>query len=173
MLIINYFHTNNIFKKVKSKEGVKTMKVNNVNLSSSIPHAASQDEHKIKRAREGSFSNTFGQFDKEQEREQLAKKLEDIEKKGGFLKDRMDLKDLVEYKKMISEFLEYTVKFSHKYSKETKVGRDGSYKIMGIIEKVNSELEALTQELVKTERDKIKIVESISGIQGLLLDVLM
>ena len=80
---------------------------------------------------------------------------------------------MVEYKKMIAEFLERTVKFSYKYSKETKFGRDGSYKVMGIVQKVNEELDSLTRELMNSEKEKINIVEKISGIQGLLVDMLM
>ena len=92
---------------------------------------------------------------------------------GKFVRDRMDLKDLVEYKKMITEFLEYTVKYSHKFSKETKLGRDGSFKVMGIVKKINEELESLTTELLNSEKDKLKIVDKISGIHGMLVDLLM
>ena len=56
---------------------------------------------------------------------------------------------------------------------ETKFGRDGSYKVMGIVKKVDEELEALTREMMSAEKEKLNIVERISGIQGLLVDMLM
>lgn len=149
------------------------MKVNNVGMRTSNVTSSNSDGKKIHKLNSGAFSDTFGGFERENEREQLEKKLQDINDKGKFVKDRMDLRDLVEYKKLITEFLERTVRFSHKYSKETKFGRDGSYKVIGMVNKVNEELEALTVELMNDQKDKLKIVEKISGIQGLLVDMLM
>lgn len=150
------------------------MKVNNVGLnSSSITTSTSNEGRKIHKSNSGTFSDTFGGFERDNEKEQLKKRLEEINEKGKFVRERMDLRDLIEYKQMITEFLERTVKFSYKYSKETKFGRDGSYKVMGIVQKVNEELEGLTVELMKSEKDKLNIVEKISGIQGLLLDMMM
>ena len=149
------------------------MKVNNVGMRTSNVTSSNSDGKKIHKSNAGAFSDTFGGFERENEREQLEKKLQDINEKGEFVKDRMDLRDLVEYKKLITEFLERTVRFSHKYSKETKFGRDGSYKVIGMVNKVNEELEALTVELMNDQKDKLKIVEKISGIQGLLVDMLI
>ena len=149
------------------------MKVNNVGMRTSNVTASNSDGKKIHKLNAGAFSDTFGGFERENEREQLEKKLQDISQKGKFVKDRMDLRDLMEYKTLITEFLERTVRFSHKYSKETKFGRDGSYKVIGMVSKVNEELEALTVELMNDQKDKLKIVEKISGIQGLLVDMLM
>jgi len=149
------------------------MKIENLNLASSIVGASAQEERKVRKSKSSSFSNTFSAMAQENEKEILEKKLLEINEKGKFVRDRMDLKDLVEYKKMITEFLEYTVKYSHKFSKETKLGRDGSFKVMGIVKKINEELENLTAELLNSEKDKLKIVDSISGIHGMLVDLLM
>ena len=142
------------------------MKIENLNLASSIVGASAQEERKVRKSKNSSFSNTFSAMAQENEKEILEKKLLEINEKGKFVRDRMDLKDLVEYKKMITEFLEYTVKYSHKFSKETKLGRDGSFKVMGIVKKINEELENLTTELLNSEKDKLKIVDKISGIHG-------
>jgi len=149
------------------------MKIENLNLASSIVGASAQEERKVRKSKNSSFSNTFSAMAQGNEKEILEKKLLEINEKGKFVKDRMDLKDLVEYKKMIAEFLEYTVKYSHKFSKETKLGRDGSFKVMGIVKKINEELENLTTELLNSEKDKLKIVDKISGIHGMLVDLLM
>ena len=149
------------------------MKINSVGINTSNVTSTSGEGRKINKPGNNNFSDTFGGFERENEKQQLEQQLKRINEKGKFIKDRMEMRDLVEYKQMIKEFLEYTVKYSHKYSKETKFGRDGSYKVMGIVEKVNDELEALTQELMSAEKDKINIVQKISGIQGLLVDMLM
>ena len=149
------------------------MKVNKVGLSTSNITSNINENKKVHKSGSSSFSDTFGGFEKENEKQQLEERLKKINEKGKFIKDRMEVRDLIEYKQMIKEFLDYTVKYSHKYFKETKFGRDGSYKVMGIVKKVNEELESLTQELMSSQREKINIVEKISGIQGLLVDMLM
>ena len=149
------------------------MKVNKVGVSSSSITPTTGEGRKIHKSGTSSFSDTLGGFERENEKQQLEEELKKINEKGKFIKEKMEIKDLVEYKKMIAEFLERTVKFSYKYSKETKFGRDGSYKVMGIVQKVNEELDSLTQELMSSEKEKINIVEKISGIQGLLVDMLM
>jgi len=149
------------------------MKVNKVGINTSNITAGTGEGRKIHKSGTSSFSDTFGGFERENERQQLEEDLKKINEKGKFIKEKMEIRDLVEYKKMIAEFLERTVKFSHKYSKETKFGRDGSYKVMGIVQKVNEELDALTEELMNSEKEKINIVQKISGIQGLLVDLLM
>ncbi len=149
------------------------MKVNNVSLSSSGITSKTGEGKKIHKSGTTSFSDTFGGYERENEKQQLEQDLKKINEKGQFIKEKMEIKDLVEYKQMIKEFLERTVKFSHKYSKETKFGRDGSYKVIGIVQKVNKELDELTEQLMNSEKDKINIVQKIAGIQGLLVDMLM
>jgi len=149
------------------------MKVNNVGLGTSNITSSAGEGRKINKSGSNSFSDTFGGYERDNEKQQLEQELKKINEKGKFIKEKMEIRDLVEYKKMIAEFLERTVRFSHKYSKETKFGRDGSYKVMGIVQKVNEELDALTEQLMNSEKEKINIVEKISGIQGLLVDLLM
>ncbi len=149
------------------------MKINGIGLTSSTISHTGTGNGKVRKSTGGSFSDNLGGFERENEREQLEKKLKEIAEKGKFVKEKMELRDLIEYKSMIKEFLEHTVRFSYKYSKESKFGRDGSYKIMGIVKKVDEELESLTQEMMSSEKDRLKIVEKISGLQGMLVDLLM
>jgi len=149
------------------------MKVSNVGINTSSITAGNTEGRKAHKSGGSTFSDTFGGFQRENERQQLEEDLKKINDKGKFIREKMEIRDLVEYKRMIAEFLERTVKFSYKYSKETKFGRDGSYKVMGVVEKINEELDALTEQLMSAEKDKINIVEKISGIQGLLVDMLM
>ena len=149
------------------------MKVNNVGLNTSNITSKTGEGRKIHKSGANSFSDTFGGFERENEKQQLEERLKRINEKGKFIKEKMEVRDLIEYKQMIKEFLEYTVKYSHKYFKETKFSRDGSYKVMGIVKKVDEELEALTREMMSAEKEKLNIVERISGIQGLLVDMLM
>ena len=43
--------------------------------------------------------------------------------------------------------------------------------MFGVISKVNNAVEDLAKEFLKDEKDKLRIIEKISGIEGLLLDI--
>lgn len=161
-----------ICKEINCKEELN-LKINGVGLTSSTISHTGPGSSKVRKSTGGSFSDNLGGFERENEKEQLEKQLKEIAEKGKFVREKMELRDLIEYKSMIKEFLEHTVRFSYKYSKESKFGRDGSYKIMGIVKKVDEELESLTQEMMNSEKDRLKIVEKISGLQGMLVDLLM
>ena len=101
----------------------------------------------------------------------MRKALKEIDEQAELLKERVDMRDFIEFKNKVKEFLDYVVKNSHHYMKENKLSRGGSYHIFGVISKVNEEVEALAKEFLKDEKDKLKIIERVSGIEGLLLDI--
>ena len=85
----------------------------------------------------------------------------------------MDFKELKKYKKMVSEFMDEVVKNSLKFSKQSHFDRRGRHKVYALVRKVNAEIEELSREFLKDEKDNIKILESIGNIKGMLLDMYM
>ena len=83
----------------------------------------------------------------------------------------MDVKDMKRYRGMIKEFLNEIVSRSHSFSRENFLDRRGRHRVYGIIRLVDENLDELAKELVKDEKDHIKILERIGEIQGLLLDI--
>jgi len=74
---------------------------------------------------------------------------------------------------MISEFLEEAVRGFAKFSKESYLDRRGRHRIFAIVKRINQNLEELTQEVLKKERDHLKILARIEDIRGLILDIFM
>jgi len=62
---------------------------------------------------------------------------------------------------------------SLKFSKQSHFDRRGRHKIYALVKKVNAKVEELSRELLKEEKDNIKILENIGNIKGMLLDMYM
>ena len=77
-----------------------------------------------------------------------------------------------QYRDLIKDFMNEVVYRSHKFSRENFLDRRGRHRVYGIIRRVDETLDELAQELMKDERDHLKILEKIGEIRGLLLDIL-
>jgi uncharacterized protein YaaR (DUF327 family) len=96
-----------------------------------------------------------------------------ISRQGEKLADRVDIRELRLYKKMISDFMEEAVGRSMKFSKQSFLDRRGRHKAYAVIKKVDAELDELTRDVLRGEKDRIKILKRLDEIKGLILDILM
>jgi len=131
-----------------------------------------EDKSSVRR-NDGLFDKHLVKADHEFVYEKMCEMLDKITKQGQKLSERMDIRELKIYKKMISEFLYDAVNYSHKFNKESILDRRGRHRIFAIISKVNSHVDELTQEVLKEERDHLKILQKLDDIRGLLLDILI
>lgn len=97
----------------------------------------------------------------------------EISDKGKKLTRHMDLGDLKEYRRMITEFINEVVTNSHEFSRENFLDRRGRHRVYGIVRMINKDLDELAQELLKAEKDHLAILELVNEIQGLLLDIII
>ncbi|NLM12743.1 MAG: YaaR family protein [Epulopiscium sp.] len=104
--------------------------------------------------------------------QKLERMLEDITIQGKKLADHMDVKDLKKYRTLVSDFMNEVVSRSHKFSRENFLDKRGRHRVYGIVKKVNDNLDELAQELIKKEKDHLKILERVDEIRGLLLDII-
>jgi uncharacterized protein YaaR (DUF327 family) len=109
--------------------------------------------------------------------EGLAKRLNaligDITRQGNKIAKHTDIRDMKEYRSLITSFINEVVTHSHEFSRENFLDRRGRHRVYGIIRMVNQELDDLAQELLKNEKDHIAILAKTNDIQGLLLDILV
>ena len=97
-------------------------------------------------------------------RDYIAKKLE------GWLRYFGKLKV---YKKLISEFFDETVNNSHKFTKQNFLDRRGRHRVYAVVKTVNKELDELTNDVLNSEKDNIKILKRLDDIRGMILDIIM
>ncbi|MDR1688939.1 MAG: YaaR family protein [Clostridiales bacterium] len=121
----------------------------------------------------GDFSFTLNRVAEEGLAERLSGLIEDITAAGKKLADHMDISDMKKYRGLVSDFLNEVVNNSHKFSRENFLDRRGRHRVYGIVKLVNEELDTLAQEVLKKEKDRIKILDKIDEIRGLLLDVMI
>lgn len=144
-----------------------------INQRAGIQGRVETDEKKPKESKESLFETQLKRLDNENYEQRLASVLEQINKQGEKLAKFVDIKELKRYKKLISEFLYDAVNNSHKFSKENMLDRRGRHRTYAIITKVNEHVAELTQEVLKDEKDNIKILQKLDDIRGLLLDITM
>ena len=120
-----------------------------------------------------SFGDTLRKTEEQDLTTRLNKLMSDIERQGELLGNNKDLKELKNYKKLITEFMDEVVNNSLKFSKQSHFDRRGRHKVYALVRKVNAKVEELSREFLKEEKDNIKILESIGSIKGMLFDMYM
>lgn len=105
--------------------------------------------------------------------EMLQQMAQDIIKQGERLGEKVDIADLKAYKRLISEFLDESVRGFAKFSRENFMDRRGRHRIYTSVKKINENLEELTEEVLKTEKDHLRILGRIEDIRGLILDIIL
>ncbi len=124
---------------------------------------------------QGASAESFTTFLKEKQHEKTKKELDEmmseISEKGKSLTDSKNLELLVSYKKMVKNFLEKATKHAFEIIDSKGIGRVGRTKILKIISAVDENLIALTDEFISSERSKIKLLDKIGELEGLLTDI--
>lgn len=131
-----------------------------------------QDIKKIDR-KDQSFTGIVKQLERDKIIERIKALIEDIDRLGNSLGQKMDILTLKDYKRSIKELLSYTIYSSHEYFSDSLFGRRGRHKSYGIVKKIDEKMDLLTQEIIKKEKDNIRILSYIGEIKGLILDLFL
>jgi len=123
--------------------------------------------------RAADFGFTLNKLGEEGLTERLTALIGEITVIGKSLAEHMDLRDMRKYRGKVSDFINEVVTNSHKFSRENFLDRRGRHRVYGIIRLVDKNLDELAQELLKSEKDHLKILEKTDEIRGLLLDILI
>ena len=99
--------------------------------------------------------------------------IDDITVAGKKIAKHMDIKDMKQYRSMISDFVNEVVTNSHKFTRENFLDRRGRHRVFRNVKIINQDLDDLAQELLKQEKDHISILDKVGEIEGLLLDMLI
>ena len=150
------------------------MKVRDVlNNPSSEPSLPVKDDRKVTSGSASDFRSQLLKAENGSYEQQLEELVNNIVKQGEKLGKRVDIKELRDYKRLISEFLGVAIGNSRKFSKQSLLDRRGRHKVYALIKKVNNEVDLLTQEVMSGEKDNIDILRRVDDIRGLILDMMM
>ncbi len=117
------------------------------------------------------FSFTLKKIDENGLKDRLESLLSDITTQGKKLSEHMDIRDMKEYRRLVTDFVNEIVNNSHQFSRENFLDRRGRHRVYGIVKLVNEDLDELAQELMKQEKNNLNVLEKVDEIRGLLLDI--
>ena len=125
-----------------------------------------------KKAVKDTFKLKLNELEQDQIRTELKSLYDKIETQSNKLSNKLFIDDLIQYKKLVREFLNITVKNSHIFFKENSLDRRGRHRIYSLVKKVDQELDELTQELLDLENKRSNILKRLNDIQGILMDIM-
>ena len=96
-----------------------------------------------------------------------------VDAQGERLADRVDVKELEKYRRLIREFLDEIVSNGYTFSREDAYASRGRHRYIATVKIVDEKLDELGKEVLKEHADKIEILHRIDDIRGLLLDLMM
>jgi len=105
--------------------------------------------------------------------EELKYLMNDIEEQGKRLAKRMNLEELLRYKKLVAQFLDKAVHEMFQLNKKSEWDRRGRHNIYALVRKVNEELEKLTEEVIASQKDQLFVLSCVDDIRGLLMDLML
>ena len=142
------------------------IKVNDISTVNQVPEAAKTVEG------DGSFKFTLASAITDADLQaKVDELLSDITAQGNRLAEHMDIRDMKKYRTLVKDFINEVVNRSHKFSRENFLDRRGRHRVYGMVRLVDKNLDDLAQELVKDEKDNIKVLGKVDDIRGLLLDI--
>lgn len=144
---------------------IEKVGINNIQQIDKIRPTNKKEIHKT-------FKNKLMEVEQEHIRDQLKILYDKIEVQSEKLRDKLFIEDLVQYKKLVKEFLDVTVNNSHVFYKENSLDRRGRHRVYSLVKKVDNELDELTKDFLNIENNRIKILRRLDDIRGLLLDIL-
>ncbi|WP_070121512.1 YaaR family protein [Bacillus marinisedimentorum] len=102
--------------------------------------------------------------------EQLNMLMADIEKQGARLVRSRNFQDLARYKNMVKQFLKEAVNSGLDLKKSNSWNGQG-HRTLTIVEQVDEQLSALTDEVLMKEQKSIDLLDRIGEIKGLLVNL--
>lgn len=118
------------------------------------------------------FSDIMQQQDEKFTQEQLAKMVQQITLQGDRLSRAMTVRELLQYKLLIKQFLEETARRGVNLRDTKGWDRRGRSKRYKLLEEIDLELLSLADELLENEQGRIEILHKIGEIRGMLINLL-
>ncbi|SDO92300.1 hypothetical protein SAMN04487897_1278 [Paenibacillus sp. yr247] len=118
------------------------------------------------------FSDIMQQQDEKFTQEQLSKMVQQITLQGDRLSRAMTVRELLQYKLLIRQFLEETARRGVNLRDTKGWDRRGRSKRYKLLEEIDQELLSLADELLENEQGRIEILQKIGEIRGMLINLL-
>lgn len=149
------------------------MKVRQVGEKSVVGISGPVGDKQVKGPSKVSFVEEMKRVEEKQIKQELEEILNDIDNLGKNMAEHRNVEDLQEYKNKVKDFLATALKKIYKLKEDMSFDRRGRHRIYSLVEKVDKELEELTDIFMDKQQDKLALVAKVDEIRGLLIDVYM
>jgi len=119
------------------------------------------------------FRRTLTDMSKDMYAARIAEMKNDIDEQGKRLADRVDVKELEKYRRLIREFLDEIVSNGYTFSREDAYASRGRHRYIATVQIVDEKLDAIGKEVMSEQADRIEVLNKVDDIRGLLLDLMM
>lgn len=117
------------------------------------------------------FPVILAQYQSEGGDDNLEDLLKSLDEMGDRLANSFSLSDLKNYRDVLRDFLQRTQGKAYRIKEQVSIARRGKTKVLQIIEKINSQLEELSDLVMAGQKDQVKILARLDQIRGLLVDL--
>jgi uncharacterized protein YaaR (DUF327 family) len=121
----------------------------------------------------GQFSSAVQAQQQKLKSEHLTALLTRIDQQGQRLLKSQTLGDLRDYKRLVKRFVKETVDFGMDLKKSRSWNGHGHLETIHLVERIDEELLALTDEMMSKESKAIDLLGRIGEIKGLLVNLYM
>ena len=150
------------------------MKVSNTSvIEKSIGQKHVVEQNRDLASGQQSFEQQFNSSGREQYEQNMAELAKQINDRGTRLAQKINIAEMEQYRKLVSQFLNEVVSHAYAFQKENIFSRKGKRKIYALVMKINEKLEEMAQEILSDNQDAIKIVSNIDDIRGMIVDMLL
>lgn len=104
-------------------------------------------------------------------RQMLEEMLDLIEYKGKSLSDKRTVEALIDYKKMVQNFIKEAVEYGLKVEEKRGFSRGGRGRSLRTVSNIDVRLIELTEAILNQEKKHINILDKVGEIQGLLVNL--
>lgn len=127
----------------------------------------------MKEASRNEFMEKFEKIKSENVKEELEGIFTKITEQADKIGDKMYLRDILEYKKLVKEFLNVATQNSHQFQNQNFLDRRGRHRNYSIVKTVDRELDTLTRDFISGQIDHMGVLKKIDDIRGMLVDIMM
>jgi len=155
---------------------VRTVSMKVSNVKRSVPGSPPPRGHEVRSVTESDalvFRRTLTDLSKEMYAARLQEMRKSIDEQGERLADRVDVKELEKYRRLIREFLDEIVSNGYNFSREDAYASRGKHRYIATVKIIDEKLDELGKEVIKEQADRIEILHRTDDIRGLLLDIMM
>ena len=122
--------------------------------------------------KESQFLKRFEKIKSDDVRIELENIFEKIIGMSDKLENTLSLKNLMEYKNLVKDFMSIATENTHVFTQNNSLDRRGRRRVYSMINQVDRELDSITRDFVTDHVDQSRVLNSIDAIRGLLVDIM-